>query len=37
MNIFIRQVQGGAVKTIEKLGVIEPDEQIVAGGPLARV
>ncbi len=37
MNMFIGQVQGGAVRTIEKLGAIEPDEQIVGAGPLARV
>ena len=37
MNMFIGQVQGGAVRTIKRLGVIDPDEQIVPAGPLARV
>ncbi len=37
MNMFIGQVQGGAFTTIKQLGVIDPDEQIVPAGPLARV
>jgi branched-chain amino acid transport system substrate-binding protein len=37
MNMFIGQVQGGAVRTIKQLGVIDPDEQIVPAAPLARV
>jgi ABC-type branched-subunit amino acid transport system substrate-binding protein len=37
MNMFIGQVQGGAVRTIKRLGVIDPDEQIVPAAPLARV
>jgi branched-chain amino acid transport system substrate-binding protein len=37
MNMFIGQVQGGLVKTIKPLGVIDPDEQIVPTAPLARV
>jgi ABC-type branched-subunit amino acid transport system substrate-binding protein len=37
MNMFIGQVQGGAVRTIKQLGVIDPDEQIVPEAPLTRV
>jgi ABC-type branched-subunit amino acid transport system substrate-binding protein len=37
MNMFIGQVQGAAVRTIKQLGVIDPDEQIVPAGSLARV
>jgi ABC-type branched-subunit amino acid transport system substrate-binding protein len=37
MNMFIGQVQDGAVRTIKQLGVIEPDEQVVPAAPLARV
>jgi branched-chain amino acid transport system substrate-binding protein len=37
MNMFIGQVQGGAVRTIKPLGVIDPDEQLVPAAPLARV
>jgi ABC-type branched-subunit amino acid transport system substrate-binding protein len=37
MNMFIGQVQGGAVKTIKQLGVIDPDEQLVPAASLARV
>ena len=36
MNMFIGQVQGGTVKTIKQLGVIEPDEQIVPAVALTR-
>jgi hypothetical protein len=35
--MFIGQVQGGAVRTIKQLGVIDPDEQIVPAAPLTRV
>jgi ABC-type branched-subunit amino acid transport system substrate-binding protein len=37
MNMFIGQVQDGAVRTIKQLGVIDPDEQIVPAAPLAQV
>jgi branched-chain amino acid transport system substrate-binding protein len=37
MNMFIGQVQGGEVRTIKQLGVIDPDEQTVPAGALARV
>jgi branched-chain amino acid transport system substrate-binding protein len=37
MNMFIGQVQGGAVRTIKELGVIDPDEQAVPAAPLASV
>jgi ABC-type branched-subunit amino acid transport system substrate-binding protein len=37
MNMFIGQVQDGAVRTIKQLGVIDPDEQVVPAAPLARV
>jgi branched-chain amino acid transport system substrate-binding protein len=37
MNMFIGQVQGGAVRTIKQLGVIDPDEQIVPAAALTRV
>ncbi len=37
MNMVIGQVQGGAVRTIKRLGVIDPDEQIVPSAPFARV
>jgi branched-chain amino acid transport system substrate-binding protein len=36
MNMFIGQVQGGAVRTIKRLGVIDPDEQLVPTASLAR-
>ncbi len=36
MNMFIGQVQGGAVRTIKQLGVIDPDEQAVPAASLAR-
>jgi ABC-type branched-subunit amino acid transport system substrate-binding protein len=35
MNMFIGQVQGGAVRTIRQLGVVDPDEQVVPTGSLA--
>ena len=37
MNMYIGQVQGGAIKTIKRLGAIDPDEQAVPSAPLARV
>ncbi len=37
MNMFIGQVQGGAVRTIKRLGVIDPNEQVVPAAPLAHV
>jgi ABC-type branched-subunit amino acid transport system substrate-binding protein len=37
MNMYIGQVQGGEVRTIKRLGVIDPDEQAVPSAPLARV
>jgi ABC-type branched-subunit amino acid transport system substrate-binding protein len=37
MNMFISQVQDGAVRTIKRLGVIDPDEQAVTAASLARV
>jgi len=37
MNMFIGQVKDGAVRTIKQLGVIDPHEQTVPSGPLARV
>ncbi len=37
MNMYIGQVQGGAIKTIKRLGAIDPDEQTVPSAPLARV
>jgi branched-chain amino acid transport system substrate-binding protein len=37
MNMFIGQVRGGEVKTIKRLGAIDPDEPIVPAAPLARV
>jgi branched-chain amino acid transport system substrate-binding protein len=36
MNMFIGQVQGGAVRTIRQLGVIDPGEQTVPAASLAR-
>jgi hypothetical protein len=35
--MFIGQIQGGAVRTIKQLGVIDPDEQIVPAAALTRV
>ena len=29
MNMYIGQVQGGAIKTVKSLGVVDPDEQVV--------
>jgi branched-chain amino acid transport system substrate-binding protein len=29
MNMYIGQVQGGAIKTVKSLGVVDPDEQMV--------
>ena len=37
MNMFIGLVQGGAVRTIKRLGAIDPNEPIVPTLPLARV
>jgi ABC-type branched-subunit amino acid transport system substrate-binding protein len=37
MNMYIAQVQGGALRTIKRLGAIDPDEQTVPSAPLARV
>src|SRR4051795_13551783 len=37
MNMYIGQVQDGAVRTIKRLGAIDPDEQVVAAAALARV
>jgi urea transport system substrate-binding protein len=36
MNMFIGQVQDGAMRTIKRLGVIDPDEQVVPSAVLAR-
>ena len=37
MNMYIAQVQGGALRTIKRLGAIDPDERTVPSAPLARV
>jgi hypothetical protein len=37
MHMFIGQVQDGTVGTIERLGAVHPDEQIVPAAPLAGV
>jgi ABC-type branched-subunit amino acid transport system substrate-binding protein len=36
MNMYIGQVRGGALRIVKSLGVVEPDEQVVEGHPLAR-
>jgi hypothetical protein len=35
MNMYIGQVQDGAVKIVKSLGAIDPDEQLVAAAGVA--
>jgi ABC-type branched-subunit amino acid transport system substrate-binding protein len=37
MNMYIGQVRNGAIETVKRLGVVDPDEQLVEAHPVAQV